>query len=68
MPAKPRAPLPLHHPDRIGWRIAEYAQMTGLDVGTVYNQVYSGALPSVKIGGSRLIPRRVAVEAGLITE
>lgn len=58
--------LPLHHPDRVAYSVAEYAQLVGKSCSAIYAQIYEGKLRSVKLGGSRLIPRSVMVEAGLI--
>jgi excisionase family DNA binding protein len=41
---------------RLYYRVREVATLTGLGLRTVYAQVYSGSIPSRKIGNSRLIP------------
>ena len=43
--------------DRLYYRAKEVAVLTGLGLRTIYAGVYSGSIPSRKIGNSRLIPR-----------
>ena len=42
--------------DRLYYRAKEVAVLTGLGLRTIYAGVYSGSIPSRKIGNSRLIP------------
>ena len=53
-----RRDLKSHQPqtDRLYYRAKEVALLTGLGLRTVYAGVYSGEIPSRKIGNARLIP------------
>jgi excisionase family DNA binding protein len=42
--------------DRLYYRAKEVSNLTGLGLRTVYAGVYSGTIPSRKIGNARLIP------------
>jgi hypothetical protein len=59
-------PSSLLHKDRLGWRIPEWCRITGVKRGAVYSQIARGQLETVRVGSTTLIPRRVAVEAGLL--
>jgi len=43
--------------DRIAYTVADVAQLLGKNVGTVYDWVQKGALPSQRIGGTIYIPK-----------
>jgi excisionase family DNA binding protein len=45
--------------ERLAWREAEIPQLTGIAESTVAALIKSGAIPSVKLGGSRLISASV---------
>jgi hypothetical protein len=59
---------PLLSPERMGWRPPEWSKLTGLKLGAIYSQIARGQLPTIKVGVTKLIPRRYAVECGLIEE
>jgi hypothetical protein len=52
---------------RLGYRIAEWSEMTGTSRQTTWRAIRIGALKVVDYNGIKLIPRTEAVRLGLIT-
>jgi hypothetical protein len=53
---------------RLGYRPAEFAALTGLSYPTIWRRIKSGQIKAVEIGGVKLVPRAFAIECGLITD
>jgi|RhiMethySRZTD1v2_1073278.scaffolds.fasta_scaffold333993_3 hypothetical protein len=51
---------------RLGYRVSEWAALTGSSTATVWRHVRSGRIETVKQGSVTLIPRRFAIRAGYI--
>lgn len=50
--------------DRLYYRPKEVARLLGIGLRTVYKYIYSGHIPSRKIGNTRLVPAAALVELG----
>ena len=61
----PRA-VPIHQ--RLGYRPAEFAALTGLSYVTVWRQIKNRKIDVIDQGGIKMIPRSYAIKAGYITE
>jgi predicted DNA-binding transcriptional regulator AlpA len=61
------APQPLGIKQRIGFRFAEWAAMTGTSLPTIYRGIKARKIDIVEINGIRDVPRRFAIKAGFIT-
>jgi hypothetical protein len=51
---------------RIGWRVCEWATMTGMSRQTAWRQIRSGKLIAADVNGIKVIPRTEAVRLGLL--
>jgi hypothetical protein len=51
---------------RLGWRIFEWTALTGVSRATVWRQLKSGQLKSIRVGSARIIPRSEAIRLGLL--
>lgn len=60
------SPVPIHQ--RLGYRPAEFAALTGVSYVTIWRRIKRGDIKTVEIGGVKLIPRAFAIEQGLITD
>ncbi|KWV61129.1 hypothetical protein AS156_25775 [Bradyrhizobium macuxiense] len=54
--------------NRLGWRPVEWARLLGVSPSAIYLQIAQGKLPVIKVGATKIVPRSVAVEAGLIDD
>jgi excisionase family DNA binding protein len=43
-------------PDKLAYSVNEFADVSGLKKSSIYKLIRSGKLPSIWIGGKRLIP------------
>src|SRR4051812_33478026 len=57
-------PVPINQ--RLGYRPAEFAALTGLSYPTIWRRIKRGEIATVQIGGVKLVPRAFAVQCGLI--
>lgn len=55
------------HVPQVAYRVKEVAAALGLTLAACYQQVESGAIPHVKVGGRVFIPARFFTERGLET-
>lgn len=53
---------------RLGFRVNEWAELTGQSRVTVWRNIKAGKIPLVGHGSTRVIPRSYAIAAGYITE
>ena len=65
-PAPRSVPVPVDQ--RLGFRISEWAALTGVSPVTVWRRIKDGTIPTVGHGPTKLIPRSYAVRAGYITD
>jgi predicted DNA-binding transcriptional regulator AlpA len=66
-PRKGDDPPPLSVSQRLGFRIPEWCALLGISLPSAYRAINAGQLETVTINGIRFIPRKFAIEAGLIT-
>ena len=59
-------PVPVHQ--RLGFRPAEFAALTGVSYVTVWRGIKSGKIDVVEQNGMKIIPRAYAVKAGYLTD
>jgi hypothetical protein len=59
-------PLPL--PSRLGYRIGEFAALTGTSPAHIWRGIKDKKIKTVELHGVTLIPRAFAVELGFIKE
>ena len=55
-------------PDRFGYRIAEWSEMTATSRVTTWRNVKRGHLKLVYVGSTPMVPRSEAIRLGLINE
>ena len=65
-PKPEAAPVPVNQ--RLGFRIGEWAALTGGSPVTVWRRIKDGSIPTVGHGPTKLIPRSYAVRTGYISE
>ena len=53
---------------RLGFRVREFAALTGLSYPTIWRRIKSGKIKTVDVGGVKLVSRAFAVECGLLNE
>jgi transcriptional regulator of acetoin/glycerol metabolism len=53
-------------PTPLGWRINQWAVLTGTSRPTIWRQVKDGRLKLIDVNGIKLVPRSEAVRLGLI--
>ena len=63
----PREAVPLKVTQRLGYRIAEFAALTGVSVPTIWRGVKAGKIVVIDHCGVPIIPRAYAIERGFIT-
>jgi hypothetical protein len=63
-----RHPKQSDKPDRFGYRIAEWSEMTGTSRVTTWRNVKRGHLKLVYVGSTPMVPRSEAIRLGLINE
>jgi hypothetical protein len=61
------APPPLGINQRIGFRIPEWAAITGTSMPSVYRGINKREIDIVEINGIKYVPRAYAIRKGLIT-
>jgi hypothetical protein len=61
-----RKAVPLN--ERLGFRVNEWAELTGSSRVTVWRLIKAGKIPLVGHGATKVIPRSYAIKAGYITE
>lgn len=62
------APIKPPFDTRLGWRISEWAALTGTSRPTLWRQVKAGQVKLIYIGGIPIIPRSEAIRLGLIQD
>lgn len=62
--AAPAIPIPL--PARLGYRVDEFAALTGVSRPTVYRGIRNGTIDVVEVNGIRVIPHTFVVRCGLV--
>jgi predicted DNA-binding transcriptional regulator AlpA len=53
---------------RLGFRVNEWAVLTGQSRVTVWRNIKAGKIPLIGHGSTKVIPRSYAIKAGYITE
>lgn len=66
-PGDKRETITLPPTQRLGFRVTEFAAMTGVSTVTIWRQVRAGKIKTVTVGNIQLIPRAHAIQSGLIT-
>jgi excisionase family DNA binding protein len=61
-----RKAVPLN--ERLGFRVNEWAELTGSSRVTVWRLIKAGKIPLVGHGSTKCIPRSFAIAQGYITE
>ena len=64
----PRKPDPVPVNQRLGFRPAEFAALTGVSYVTIWRAIKSGKIEVVDQNGVKVIPRAYAVRAGYLTD
>ena len=64
----PRAPAPVPVNQRLGFRPAEFAALTGVTYVTVWRAIKRGEIEVVYHCGIKIIPRAFAVKAGFLSD
>jgi predicted DNA-binding transcriptional regulator AlpA len=52
---------------RLGWRLPEWMQLTGISRPTLWRQVKRGDLKLVYVGPTPMVPRSEAIRLGFIS-
>ena len=61
-------PQPLGINQRLGFRISEWAAVTGISIPSAWRGIRSGEIEIIDINGIKLVPRAFAIRKGLITK